>query len=66
VKTKLDQASNTMEDVARKSRTIERKLRGVEVLPEAKIQALLVAGEETEAVAVAANATEDDDPDVPF
>src|SRR2546428_3644713 len=30
VKRKLDQASNTMEDAARKSRTIERKLRNVE------------------------------------
>jgi len=66
VKTKLDQASNTMEDVARKSRTIERKLRDVEVLPEAEIQALLVAGEEPEEVAVMANVTEEDDPDVPF
>jgi DNA recombination protein RmuC len=66
VKTKLDQASNTMEDVAKKSRTIERKLRDVEVLPEAEIQALLVAGEEPEEVAVVANVTEEDDPDVPF
>lgn len=66
VKTKLDQASSTMEDVARKSRTIERKLHDVEVLPEAEIQALLVAGEEAEEVAVAANAAEEDDPDVPF
>jgi DNA recombination protein RmuC len=30
---KLDQASNPIEDAARKSRTIERKLRVVEELP---------------------------------
>ncbi|MBM4267102.1 MAG: DNA recombination protein RmuC [Deltaproteobacteria bacterium] len=41
VKKKLDQASSTMEDAARKSRTIERKLRGVEELPSAEAGLLL-------------------------
>jgi DNA recombination protein RmuC len=41
VKRKLDQASNTMEDAARKSRTIERKLRNVEELPPAEANVLL-------------------------
>ncbi len=35
-KQKIDQASNTLGDAARKSRTIERKLRDVEELPEDK------------------------------
>jgi DNA recombination protein RmuC len=43
VKKKLDQAANTMEDAARKSRTIERKLRKVEELPPADA-AILVKG----------------------
>jgi DNA recombination protein RmuC len=38
---KLDQASNTIEDAARKSRTIEGKLRNVEGLPAEAAQALL-------------------------
>ena len=33
VKKKLDQAAGTIEDAARKSRTIERKLRDVQELP---------------------------------
>jgi DNA recombination protein RmuC len=41
VKKKLDQASTTMEDAARKSRTIEKKLRRVEELPAADAQVLL-------------------------
>ena len=41
VKKKLDQASNQMEDAARKSRTIERKLRNVEELPAADASVLL-------------------------
>jgi len=41
VKRKLDQAANTMEDAARKSRTIERKLRRVEDLPPADAEVLL-------------------------
>lgn len=41
VKKKLDQASNTMDDVAQKSRTIERKLRNVQELPAADAQILL-------------------------
>ena len=41
VKRKLDQASNTMDDAARKSRTIERKLRNVEELPASDAQVLL-------------------------
>jgi DNA recombination protein RmuC len=41
VKKKLDQASTTMEDAARKSRTIEKKLRKVEELPPADANVLL-------------------------
>jgi DNA recombination protein RmuC len=41
VKKKLDQASSTMEDAARKSRTIEKKLRAVEELPPADAKVLL-------------------------
>lgn len=41
VKKKLDQASSTMEDAARKSRTIERKLKSVEELPPAEAKVLL-------------------------
>ncbi|NLE74243.1 MAG: DNA recombination protein RmuC [Actinobacteria bacterium] len=41
---KLDQASTTIEDAARKSRTIERKLRGVEELPEEAAAGLLPTG----------------------
>ncbi|MCL5735935.1 MAG: DNA recombination protein RmuC [Actinobacteria bacterium] len=38
---KLDQASGTIEDAARKSRTIERKLRGVQELPSEAATSLL-------------------------
>lgn len=41
VKKKLDQASNQMEDAARKSRAIEKKLRKVEELPAADANVLL-------------------------
>jgi DNA recombination protein RmuC len=41
VKRKLEQASNNIDDAARKSRTIERKLRGVEELPQAEAAAML-------------------------
>jgi DNA recombination protein RmuC len=41
VKKKLDQASSTMDDAARRSRAIERKLREVEQLPAAEAQLLL-------------------------
>lgn len=41
VKKKLDQASATMEDAARRSRAIERKLRQVEELPVAQARLLL-------------------------
>ena len=41
VKKKLDQASNTMDDAARKSRTIAVKLRGVEELPAGEAATLL-------------------------
>ncbi len=44
VRKKLEQASNTMETAARRSRTIERRLRGVQELPTAEAQLLL--GEE--------------------
>jgi DNA recombination protein RmuC len=49
VKKKLDQASNTMDEAARRSRVIERKLRNVEEIPSEEAQALLGAnGMETE------------------
>jgi DNA recombination protein RmuC len=41
VKKKLDQASSTMDDAARRSRAIERSLRKVEELPAAESQVLL-------------------------
>lgn len=41
VKKKLEQASNTMDDAARKSRTIAVKLRGVEELPAGETATLL-------------------------
>ena len=41
VKKKLDQASSTMDDAARRSRAIERKLRKVEELPTAESQLLI-------------------------
>jgi DNA recombination protein RmuC len=41
VKKKLDQAASTMEDAARKSRTIEKKLRKVEELPASDANVLL-------------------------
>jgi DNA recombination protein RmuC len=48
---KLDQASNTIEDAARKSRTIERKLKDVEEIPAENVGELLslVSGEADEA-----------------
>ncbi len=42
VKKKLDQASDNIETAARKSRTIERKLRDVQELPAADAQSLLI------------------------
>ena len=44
VHTKLDQASKTIEDAARKSRTIEGKLRKVQELPQAQADSLLLPG----------------------
>jgi len=41
VKKKLDQASNTMEDAARRSRSIERKLREVQELPSTEAQLMV-------------------------
>ncbi len=41
VKKKLDQAANTMDDAAKKSRAIERKLRNVQELPSEDAQVLL-------------------------
>jgi hypothetical protein len=41
VKKKLDQASHTMDDAAKRSRAMERKLRGVEELPAPEAQSLL-------------------------
>lgn len=43
---KLLEASNVMDDAARKSRTIERKLRGVQSLPDANADKLLEAAVE--------------------
>jgi DNA recombination protein RmuC len=45
VKKRLDQASNTMDDVAKKSRSIERKLRSVEELPAEEAHVLLGAND---------------------
>ncbi|MBN2106335.1 MAG: DNA recombination protein RmuC, partial [Deltaproteobacteria bacterium] len=44
---KLQEASNTIEDASRKSRTIERKLKGVQELP-AAAPLPLIAGLEDE------------------
>ena len=41
VKKKLDQAANTMDDAAKRSRAIERKLRNVQELPSEEAQVLL-------------------------
>lgn len=46
VQKKLEQASNTMEDAARRSRAIERKLRNVQELPGAATRKLLDEGAE--------------------
>jgi DNA recombination protein RmuC len=43
VKKKLDQAANTMDDAAKRSRAIERKLRNVQELPSEEVQVLLGA-----------------------
>jgi DNA recombination protein RmuC len=51
VKKKLDQASNTMDDAAKRSRAIERKLREVQELPTTEARMLLMdANPEVEAV----------------
>jgi DNA recombination protein RmuC len=50
VKKKLDQASNTMDDAARRSRVIERKLRNVQELPVVETQLLLADGDTLEEV----------------
>ncbi|HEY0455962.1 MAG TPA: DNA recombination protein RmuC, partial [Verrucomicrobiae bacterium] len=42
VKKKLEQASNTIDDASRKSKTIERKLRDVEELPAGEADSLLL------------------------
>ena len=44
VKKKLEQASNTMDDAARKSRAIERRLRKVQELPTGEAQVFLNGG----------------------
>ena len=49
VKKKLDQASSTMDDAARRSRAIERKLRKVEELPAAESQLLIGSNGDDEA-----------------
>jgi DNA recombination protein RmuC len=41
VKKKLDQASNTMDEAAKRSRAIARKLRNVQELPSEEAQVLL-------------------------
>lgn len=43
VKKKLDQASNTMDDAEKRSRVIERKLRGIQELASNEAQLLLAA-----------------------
>ena len=43
---KLQEASNVMDDAARKSRTIERKLKGVQSLPNESAEALLAEAAE--------------------
>ncbi len=48
VHTKLDQASKTIEDAARKSRTIEGKLRTVQELPQAQAEGLVALGASTD------------------
>ena len=45
---KLQEASNVMDDAARKSRTIERKLKGVQTLPEGSAEKLLSEAAESE------------------
>jgi DNA recombination protein RmuC len=45
---KLQEASNTIETAARKSRTIERKLKNVQTLTVEETESLLAAGEENE------------------
>ena len=49
VQKKLLEAANSMDDAAVRTRAIERKLRGVEALPEASAAALLNAGGEPDA-----------------
>ena len=46
VHTKLDQASRTIDDAAKKSRTIERRLRTVQEIPRARADDLLALGGE--------------------
>lgn len=48
LKKKLDQASNTIDDAARKSRTIQRKLRDVQELPAAEAATMLMIAEATD------------------
>jgi len=50
VKRKLDQASNTMDEAAKRSRVIQRKLRNVEELPAAETQLLLTGSDSYEEV----------------
>ena len=45
---KLQEASNVMDDAARKSRTIERKLKGVQLLPSAGAETLLAEAAEAD------------------
>ncbi len=45
---KLQEASNVMDDAARKSRTIERKLKGVQLLPSAGAENLLAEAAEAD------------------
>jgi DNA recombination protein RmuC len=48
VKKKLDQASGTMDEAARRSRAIERKLRDVQQLPTAEARIVLAEGDQPE------------------
>jgi DNA recombination protein RmuC len=64
VKKKLDQASDGMDGVAKRSRAIHRRLREVEVLPESEARALLGDSETDEAEA-AEKLGDDEEPDIP-
>lgn len=67
VRKKLDRVSSSIDDAAKKSRTIERRLRDVEVVPDSELPALLESAEpdEIETPLAPVGASSEDD-DVPF